>query len=229
VKILSAIFLLSVVLGYSGEVHSDPRRTPSLCSDLQGSDVLSDALRARMLPIPTDKLRRFAIVIGNDYHGVSGGPNAHHSMPPPVPPLENATNDAKSISALLATYNFHVVCFLNVTSDVNERILTISTTIGDAKINGLTLYYFAGHGFADSDQSYAVGAGATLESPRILESRSLSISDIISFLHSRDAPVVAIFDMCREWLPVPDQARTLKQRGYVALPSERGILFAIYN
>ncbi len=101
---------------------------------------------------------------------------------------------------IFRNHQFWTACFLNVTANVNEAILTAAIDIGDKKTNGLTLYYFAGHGFALGEQTYSVGDGARLQSAEALVRSSMDVSDIVSFLHSREAPVVAIFDMCREKL-----------------------------
>jgi hypothetical protein len=202
--------------------------SPTECRDLLGLNPSRSDVKSLMLADSDDDLRRLAIIVGNDYLGRHQADGTYQPIPDSVPPLKNPTNDARAIARLLNEYHYKVECFLNVTADVNERILNAATEIGDDKTNGLTIYYFAGHGFAYNDQTYAVGDGATLESIAALERASLPISSIMSFLHSRSTPVIAIFDMCRERLrPEQDeQGRQIAQdlSPYKPLPSAHGAL-----
>jgi hypothetical protein len=194
---LGFVVLLLVPLGPSKAMAQDDSVTAG-CQDLAGADRSVIELKTMMQPGPSDDSRRFAIVIGNDYPGQKLPDGKYQRASDAVPVLKNGSNDAKAMANIFRSHQFWTACFLNVTANVNEAILTAALDIGDKKTNGLTLYYFAGHGFALGEQTYSVGDGAKLLSAETLVRYSLDVSDIVSFLHSREAPVVAIFDMCRE-------------------------------
>ncbi len=228
ITIAFVALLLAFLLG-ANEAASQNASVTTGCEDLSGADPSKLELKTMMQPGPHDDPRRFAIVIGNDYPGQRTANGRYQHSNDAVPSLKNGSNDAKAIAAIFRNHQFWTACFLNVTANVNERILNAATEIGDKKTNGLTLYYFAGHGFALEDQTYGVGDGATLESAEALVRSSLNVSDIVSFLHSREAPVVAIFDMCREKL-IPQTSGAGRAVANQALPSavpfsvERGML-----
>ncbi|WP_338832619.1 caspase family protein [Bradyrhizobium sp. 27S5] len=100
--------------------------------------------------------------------------------------------------------------------------------VGDGT-NALTLYYFAGHGFAIGQESFIVGDGAEQDSKEALKTSSLTQSSILAGLHSRGAPVIAILDMCRSQLSIVDAEghRALNEKpldGYQAISKVPGLL-----
>lgn len=166
--------------------------TEDVCHDLHGQDSYHiEDLRKTIEAAPGNS-RRFAILIGNNYQ--------ENQSTYAVPKLTNAVNDARGIAAMLQSLQFKVACFLNATALVHDRILSASTLIGNPGDNGLTFYYFAGHGFANEHDTFSVGAGAERDTTDSLERGSVRQAAILGALTSRNAPAIAIFDMCREKL-----------------------------
>jgi len=223
----------AALLGMGGmdDARGEAAPAPAECRDLAGKEISYSEAGALMLLAPGESPRRIAIVIGNDYPNPISPDGA--VLPRPegaVRELKNPTNDARAMAAVLAGFQFKVFCFLNISALVQEIILNVSTEIGKAATNGLTFYYFAGHGYTDGAETYTVGDGAKMPTAGIIQKYfSLNVKSIISFLRSRDARVIAIFDMCREKLPLPpDPSRRAlgneEQKSYIPLGPEKGML-----
>jgi hypothetical protein len=180
-----------------------PAANVPLCSDVIGQDGYAPDIKKMIEAAPGGSARRLAIVIGNDYPRRPKPDGTFKASIYAVPELKNAAKDATAIASLLMTLQFKVACFLNVSAKFHDRIVTASTTVGDST-NALTLYYYAGHGYAIGQESFSVGDGAERDSMETLRMSSVSQSKILAGLHSREAPVIAILDMCRSQLSIVD-------------------------
>ncbi len=199
------------------------------CTSFAGQNPDPSTLLQTIDAAPGEGTRRLAIVVGNDYHGAPKADGTFERSKFEVKELTNASKDARAIARLLLTLQFKVACFLNVTAKSLDRILTAGTRVGDEVTNGVTLFYFAGHGYADGAESFLVGDGAEDDSMESLRLGSYPQSKVLSALRSRRAPVIAIFDMCRAPVSLVDKDgnRDIGQpplAGYLSVSKEPGIL-----
>ena len=199
--VLRCIAILSPV--QPAKTEGAPHAEVPLCNDLVGQpDIDTEQILNLLKAAPGPNARRFAVVIGNNYPGRASADGSFKVYPSAVPRLKNAVNDAKAIAGKLINLKFKVACFLNVPAEVHARILSQAPSIKAPNSNALTLYYFAGHGFAAETETYLVGDGAKRDSDENLIRFSTHQTDVMSWLRTRGGPLVAIFDMCRERLDV---------------------------
>jgi hypothetical protein len=194
------IFGLTLLMCINIRASAEEISDKSLCVDLEGKDNFyeSDFVELIRNTLGQD-IRRLAIVVGNNYKPKLVG-DGERSSRYSVHKLANPSNDARGIAALLVSLEFKVVCALNVTAKSHVRLLLAVLTFQAEDKNGLTFYYFAGHGFADNLDSWVVGEGAEYDSLELLKMGSVSEKTIVSFLKSRGVPAIVIFDACREEL-----------------------------
>ena len=229
--LLSSILLVLTIQSWAcpALAENTPAVDVPLCKDFVGQEAYVPEIKKMIEAAPGGlSARRLAIVIGNDYPGRPKPDGTFERSIYSVPKLMNAAKDATAIASLLVTLQFKVACFLNVSARFHDRIVTASTTVGDST-NALTLYYFAGHGFAVGQESYSVGDGAEQDSMEALRTSSLGQSAILAGLHSRGAPVIAILDMCRSQLSIVDAEghRALNEKpldGYQPISKVPGLL-----
>jgi hypothetical protein len=202
---LLAGVMITLVLGAWTPAAADnaPSAEAALCRDVAGQEANVPDIKKMIEAAPGGSARRLAIVVGNDYPDRQQPNGSLGRSLYAVPKLKNAVRDATAIAGLMIKLQFKVACFLNVSAKFHDRIITASTTVRDST-NALTFYYFAGHGYAMGAESFSVGDGAEDDSKESLRMGSLSQSAILSGLHSRGAPVIAILDMCRSQLSVVD-------------------------
>jgi hypothetical protein len=226
---ISGIFVVTALGLLLSSAHAAAADSAAACKDLASQDPDPSDLVRMIDAAPGEGTRRQALVIGNDYPGTPKPDGTFERSKFEVPKLVNASRDAKAVARLLLTLQFKVACFLNVSAKSHDRILTAATRVGDEATNGVTLYYFAGHGFADGAESFLVGDGAEDDSMETLRLGSLRQSKVLSALRSRKAPVIAIFDMCRAPVILVDRDGNRKigeqpLDGYKSISKEPGIL-----
>jgi hypothetical protein len=226
-KLLGVFAFLALQAGSNLALADSSNAT--ICRDLVGQDPDPTELTQLITAAPGAGTRRIAILIGNDYPGRPKPDGTFERSKYAVPKLANAGRDAASVARLLLTLQFKVACFLNVSAKSHDRIITAATRVGNDATNALTLYYFAGHGFADGTESFAVGDGAEADTLETLRTGSNRQSWLLSGLRSRRAPVIAIFDMCRAPLTFLDtegnrQLGATPLDGYRRISKEPGIL-----
>lgn len=150
--------------------------------------------------------KRVALVIGNgDYRNVGK--------------LPNAVNDAVDIAARLKKLKFDVILRTNTTWEDMDQAVTAFTQ--KLKSNGVSLFYYAGHGAQVKDQNYILPIDLDLKSvtasldrdskERLLQRQSISLTNLMSRLGAANSAFnIVILDACRDD-PVEKKTRSLRK------------------
>ncbi|MEQ1952324.1 caspase domain-containing protein [Mesorhizobium sp. CN2-181] len=127
--------------------------------------------------------RRVALVLGNsEYQN--------------VPPLTNATSDARAMEKLLQGLDFEVVSGFNLTkAETQETIAHFAKEVRGADI---ALFFYAGHGLQVSNVNYLIPIDAVLEDETSLDFEAVQMNFILRQM-SRETGVRLVFlDACRD-------------------------------
>ena len=135
---------------------------------------------------------RTALVLGvSRYDTTSSG----------VPPLANAANDAGLIATAAVHAGYHTLCILDPDGDQFRTILNFLRGARPGSAQGVAdndqghlFFYFAGHGFQHSNQSYILPS--SYSATRGLTS-AINLRDYLSQLNSHAPFLVAAIDACR--------------------------------
>jgi len=133
------------------------------------------------------KVERFALVIGNQNYQAS--------------PLQNALNDAQSISNALADLGFRVSTLED--ADASTMIASVNTFYKDVRNDNsaskLALVYYAGHAIQINQANYLIPLDIEFNSQDTFISSLYNLSDL--FTQMQDSPGlqnVVILDACRD-------------------------------
>ena len=130
---------------------------------------------------PDGSGRRVALVVGNDdYEGVSR--------------LENAVNDARSVSAALEDVGFAVERVENATQEALQRAL--AAFAGSLRGDDVALFYFAGHGMEVDSVNYLIPTDFDAENAAGVRFDAVSAIDVQEVLQ-RARVAMLVFDACR--------------------------------
>ena len=153
---------------------------------------------------------RVALVIGNAKYG--------HA-----PVLKNPANDATAMSKALETLGFDVVTVIN--GDRLGMVRALSEFAKRARPDGVTLFYYAGHGVQVRGQNYLVPVDADIRSESEVSFLSINVADVLRLMDEVSSRLnLVILDACRD---NPYQ-RSLRSQNVGLAPVEapRGTLVA---
>ena len=126
--------------------------------------------------------RRIALIIGNDGSGAI--------------PQGNATRDARSMGALLASLGFEVSILTDGTPQQMQRALAAF----HARLagGGVGLFYFAGHGLQVGNETILVPEGIDGRSPASLLAKGVDLSTVLAAMSAprADKTNLVILDTC---------------------------------
>ncbi len=126
--------------------------------------------------------KRVALVIGNNEYA-----NA---------PLKNAVNDAKAMSAVLASCGFDVADYYN--ADRRETKAAIRAFQSRLRSADVALVYFSGHGIQVEGVNYLVPVGADVEIRAEIDDECVRMDTLMQVMaEAEDSINVLILDACR--------------------------------
>ena len=126
---------------------------------------------------------RLALVIGNASYGQ---------------PLKNPMQDARSMAALLRDLGFTVMERKNLNLSQMERSIR---EFGDLlkDLEGVGLFYYAGHGVQVDGENYLIPVGARLEREDEVKGQAVNAGLVLSKMESaRNGTNIVILDACRD-------------------------------
>jgi formylglycine-generating enzyme required for sulfatase activity len=168
-------------------------------------------------PVGTNPGRRVALVLGNgDYR-----------YPENLPKLDNPTNDAEDISAILRRFGFEVIERKNQTLEaMNQAIAEFGRKAADAEA---AIFYFAGHGIQVKNQNYLMPIDARVESEAVVPYQGVNINQILDEMdNAKSAANIVMLDACRN-NPITGKFRSGRARGLATpgnVPKGTVIVFA---
>ncbi|SEA77792.1 caspase family protein [Rubrimonas cliftonensis] len=130
---------------------------------------------------------RIALVVGNgDYASVS--------------PLPNPTADARLIAGALEAAGFDVTLALDLDQNAMKRaIAEFGRSLRAVGPDGVSLFYYAGHGVQASGANYLIPVDAAITDAADLDLAAVEASWVIRQMASaRSRTAIAIFDACRD-------------------------------
>lgn len=195
------------------------------CLDLRGQQPEPEQIAALVSERVGKNPRRLAVVIGNNYVPDPARTQSPHA----IPKLTNPTNDARRIAELLNTLKFRVICMSNLDATTLDRLATAVSSLDRTSEDGITLFYFSGHGYSHQGVSYIVGDGARRDQIDTLNRGSIPYNAIIQGVNSRGTTGIYIIDACRNRIELSTESgkRALGQQAldtYKPHSQEQGIL-----
>ncbi len=126
--------------------------------------------------------KRVALVIGNSNYRIGFLPNPH--------------NDAEDMEKMLKQYGFSVIH----KQDLNHRDMktAIRTFKQGISPNGISLFYYAGHGMQIDGHNYLVPLGADIEGAEDVEYNAVDAQWVVKSMNKAGSRVnIVILDACR--------------------------------
>jgi hypothetical protein len=159
--------------------------------------------------------RKVALVIGNgNYRSAT------------VSKLVNPPNDARDMSASLASIGFEVITVVDATrEEMGLSINRFGEALSGAEVG---LFYYAGHGVQVNGANYLIPVNADLPNSNVVPFRTIPADEVLAFMDASGAALnLFLLDACRD-NPLPQVSRTLS-RGLAAVsrrPPETMIVYA---
>lgn len=159
--------------------------------------------------VAPDNRRRLALVIGNDNY---------NSMPR----LNNAVNDAKSMSEALRQANFEVMSYNNLDKRRMEEVLRNFT--GKLGRDDVGLFYFSGHGIQADNRNFLIPVGENVKKTSEVPYEGVDVNRVMDNLKdAKNALNIVVLDACRSSLP---DARGGMSRGLTVTDAPQGSIIA---
>ncbi|MCC5984574.1 MAG: caspase family protein [Rhodobacteraceae bacterium] len=143
-----------------------------------------------------------ALVIGNSAY-------AH------LPPLANATGDARAIEALLASLGFRTE--LAIDRDARRLRRDLDNFLDDARDAAVAVLYYAGHGVEAGGKNHLVPVDADLGALEAAADSFLSLADVMAQLEATVPVSIVILDACRD-NPFPEALALRPAPGAAPVP-----------
>lgn len=125
-------------------------------------------------------------------------------------PLENPSNDATDIAAVLRASKFDVTVAFDLTkSQFDETLLAFSRRVQGAEV---ALFYFAGHGLQVNGTNYLVPADAKAEALESLDWELIRLDQVLRTVERASSTNIVFLDACRNNPLARSLARTLGTR-----------------
>ena len=159
--------------------------------------------------VAPDNRRRLALVIGNDNY-IS------------MPRLNNAVNDAKSMSDALRQANFEVMSFSNLDKRRMEEALRNFT--GKLGRDDVGLFYYSGHGIQADNRNFLIPVGEYVKKTSDVSYEGVDVNRVMDNLRdAKNALNIVVLDACRSSLP---DARGGMSRGLTVTDAPQGSIIA---
>ncbi len=173
---------------------------------LERQRVESQRTQAQIAP---DNRRRLALVIGNDNYSS-------------MPRLNNAVNDAKSMSEALRQANFEVMTFNNLDKRRMEEALRNFT--GKLGRDDVGLFYFSGHGIQADNRNFLIPVSENVKKTSEVPYEGIDVNRVMDNLKdAKNALNIVVLDACRSSLP---DARGGMSRGLTVTDAPQGSIIA---
>ena len=159
--------------------------------------------------VAADNRRRLALVIGNDNY---------NSMPR----LNNAVNDAKSMTDALRQANFEVMSYNNLDKRRMEEVLRNFT--GKLGRDDVGLFYFSGHGIQADNRNFLIPISENVKKTSEVPYEGIDVNRVMDNLKdAKNALNIVVLDACRSSLP---DARGGMSRGLTVTDAPQGSIIA---
>ena len=159
--------------------------------------------------VAPDNRRRLALVIGNDNYSS-------------LPRLNNAVNDAKSISDALRQANFEVMSYNNLDKRRMQEALRSFT--GKLGRDDVGLFYFSGHGIQADNRNFLIPVGESVKKSSDVPYDGIDVNWVMDNLKdARNAVNIVVLDACRSSLP---DVRGGMSRGLTVTEAPQGSIVA---
>ena len=159
--------------------------------------------------VAPDNRRRLALVIGNDNY---------NSMPR----LNNAVNDAKSMTDALRQANFEVMSYNNLDKRRMQEALRSFT--GKLGRDDVGLFYFSGHGIQADNRNFLIPVGESVKKSSDVPYDGIDVNWVMDNLKdARNAVNIVVLDACRSSLP---DVRGGMSRGLTVTEAPQGSIVA---
>ena len=137
--------------------------------------------------VAPDNRRRLALVIGNDNYSS-------------MPVLNNAVNDAKSMSDALKQANFEVLYYKNLNKrGMEEALYTFAQKLGKDDVG---MFYFAGHGVQANSQNFLIPVAENVKKSADVQFEGIDVNRVMAYLRdSKNSLNIVVLDACRSSLP----------------------------
>ena len=137
--------------------------------------------------VAPDNRRRLALVIGNDNYSS-------------MPRLNNAVNDARSMSDALRQANFEVMSFSNLDKRrMEEALYNFAQKLGKDDVG---MFYFAGHGVQANNKNFLIPVGENVKRSADVQFESIDVNRVMAYLQdSKNSLNIVVLDACRSSLP----------------------------
>jgi len=171
--------------------------------------ALSLGPSARAAAEPTGSEKRIALVIGNADYAAGR--------------LANAVLDARSMAETLRELGFEVLAYENAGYREMHRAVA---EFGDRlTVDGVALFYYAGHGMQVNGRNYLVPTDAEIKSERYVAAEALDADGVLGQMQEAKTRVnIVILDACRD-NPFTARFRGLA-RGLAFMPAPAGTYVA---
>jgi len=146
--------------------------------------IMSPSAWAEAGVVPKDTYHtRVALVIGNSKYQKGQ--------------LPNATNDAKDMAQALQKYGFTVIHKQDIDQDAMEQ--AIDEFEQRISKNGISLFYYAGHGMQIKGDNYLIPLNSKIEKQEQVRSRAVNVQKIIDVMTDAGGRVnIVILDASRD-------------------------------
>ncbi|NBW25586.1 MAG: CHAT domain-containing protein [Betaproteobacteria bacterium] len=159
--------------------------------------------------VAPDNRRRLALVIGNDNYSS-------------MPRLNNAINDAKSMSEALRQANFEVMSYSNLDKRRMEEVLRNFT--GKLGRDDVGLFYFSGHGIQADNRNFLIPVSENVKKTSEVPYEGIDVNRVMDNLKdAKNALNIVVLDACRSSLP---DARGGMSRGLTVTDAPQGSIIA---
>jgi len=159
--------------------------------------------------VAPDDRRRLALVIGNDNYSS-------------MPRLNNAVNDAKSMTDALRQANFEVMSYNNLDKRRMEEVLRNFT--GKLGRDDVGLFYFSGHGIQADNRNFLIPVAENVKKTSEVPYEGIDVNRVMDNLKdAKNALNIVVLDACRSSLP---DARGGMSRGLTVTDAPQGSIIA---
>lgn len=138
--------------------------------------------------------------------------------------LDNAVNDAKSISDALVRLGYHV----DFVYDCSQRVfgLKIAEFAEKLKSYDIGLFFYSGHGLQIEGKNYLTGIDTDFNDAEPAKFTSILLDEILRSMQASDLKIkIVILDACRD-NPFADKYRGLSNNGLAPVYAPKGSIIA---
>ena len=171
---------------------------------------------APSLPISTDRIKKFALVIGNGNY--AGNKRS----------LKNSVNDARLMGQALLKMGFEVKQYADL--DLAPLVRAVADFSAALPQGATALVFYAGHGMQISGASYLIPVDMAVTSEQSVPLRAYPVKTLLEQVSASKSSVnVVVLDACRDNPFQPSPAvkyRSLANLGLASVQAPRGTVVA---